>query len=115
MLERAKKLALDEGMNICLSNPCFELWFLLHYTYYTSPCCCNELLAKLKEYIPNYQKNLNVFDILDLMQKNALANAKKLTERPKDSGRIKSIRENSPMTSVYEIVEYINDICGRPH
>ena len=39
------------------NNPCFEIWFLLHYEYssreYNS---CNQLISKLKKHIPDYEK-----------------------------------------------------------
>lgn len=113
LLENARKKASGEGISIGLSNPCFELWFLLHYTYYTSRCSCNELIDKLKEYMPNYTKNLDIFDDLVPLQRNALINAKKLVEYHKNQKKAESrvpIRETGPLTSVYEIVEYINSI-----
>ncbi|MDI6413546.1 RloB family protein [Streptomyces albus] len=30
-LERALRIARDEGLSVALSNPCFELWLLLHF------------------------------------------------------------------------------------
>lgn len=30
-LDRALRMARDEDLNVALSNPCFELWLLLHF------------------------------------------------------------------------------------
>ncbi|MCV3453552.1 RloB family protein [Campylobacter sp. FU_520] len=67
------------------SNPCFEFWILLHFTYTTksfstnSPC--NELINTcLKKYIKDYTKN---YDFTNIIQQNlnaAIANAQKANE-----------------------------------
>ncbi len=41
------------------SIPCFELWLLLHFEGITAPIGRDEVMARLKRYIPNYNKGLN--------------------------------------------------------
>lgn len=114
-LEKAEEIASRKGMNVCLSNPCFELWFLLHYTYYNSFCCCSDLLNKLKTYIPNYEKNMkNMYAVLEEKQCDALDRAKRLAEYHAKSGNRSSIRKTNPLTSVHEVVDYINGINEIP-
>lgn len=36
LLNKAKKLATKNGLTSCISNPCFEIWFLFHYENYKS-------------------------------------------------------------------------------
>lgn len=44
------------------SVPCFELWLLLHYEDIQSPTHRDEVLRRLKQYIPDYDKGAqNVF------------------------------------------------------
>ena len=45
-----------DKVNICLSNPSFELWYLLHFCYYDIRISNNDLIHKIKEHIPNYSK-----------------------------------------------------------
>jgi hypothetical protein len=48
-------------------NPCFEIWFLLHYEFsgreYFS---CEHLIKQLKKYISNYQKSGDYLEKKDL-------------------------------------------------
>jgi hypothetical protein len=83
----ARNKANDNGVNIALSNVCFEFWILLHFVYteaaYTS---CSDLLnnSKLKEYlkaigVESYDKGLpTLFDKLKDNVEDAIARAKKL-------------------------------------
>ena len=48
-------------INIILSHPTFEIWYLLHYKYTTHSFDKEELIAELGKHIKNYQKNKNVY------------------------------------------------------
>lgn len=65
-----------------ISNPCFEFWILLHFTYTTksfsanSPC--NELIeSDLKKHIKGYKKDYNFTNIIKQNLNTAIANAQK--------------------------------------
>lgn len=65
-----------------ISNPCFEFWILLHFTYTTksfstnSPC--NELIeSDLKKHIKGYKKDYNFTSIIKQNLNTAIANAQK--------------------------------------
>lgn len=56
-LDRALDIARLHGINIALSNPCFELWFLLHFKYSTKPyACCHDLVTDLKNIFPIFRR-----------------------------------------------------------
>ncbi|WP_217527242.1 RloB family protein [Vibrio cholerae] len=86
---KARKKAKDNGIEIAISNVCFEYWFLLHFVY-TNACydSCDELLrqSQLKKHlkdvgIDSYDKGLAlIFDKLRTKIPDALKNAKKLKE-----------------------------------
>ncbi|RTJ57526.1 RloB family protein [Campylobacter jejuni] len=64
------------------SNPCFEFWILLHFTYTTksfstnSPC--NELIeSDLKKHIKDYKKDYNFTNIIKQNLNTAIANTQK--------------------------------------
>lgn len=94
---------------IAWSNECIELWFLLHFCYYTASNGRKDYIDKLNEYfvksnIDKYAKNnKDIFNILLSIgnPQNAIANAEKLTiihdgKTPADS---------VPCTMVHKLVE----------
>lgn len=113
-LDNARKLAKKFKINIALSNPCFEIWYLLHFKYSTSCFGSNEsLIQELKEYIPDYDKNIDVFKIVDEIKNNisyATANAMKLNDYHAELGRNLENIECNPSTQVFEVIEYIKNV-----
>ena len=43
---KAYQMAIGNGVNVALSNVCFEIWLLLHYQYNTKAYNCFEELTK---------------------------------------------------------------------
>ncbi|HFQ5253103.1 TPA: RloB family protein [Vibrio vulnificus] len=94
---KARKKAEDNGIEIAISNVCFEYWFLLHFDF-TNACydTCDELLRKsqLKKHfkdvgIDNYEKGLAlIFDKLKDRIPTALVNAKRLKESAHKSAAV---------------------------
>ena len=98
-----------EGLKIAFSNPCFELWFLLHFRYSTRPRSANETLRDLKKKLPDYEKaDEDVYGKLLAMQPAAIANAKTLLAYHLEIG---NIQYDNPSTSVHELVERLNDLA----
>ncbi len=105
-LAKACKIA-GKDINISFSNPNFELWFLLHFELYATKIERSEVIQKLKKYIPQYKKNMNIYDLLKDKRPQAISNARKLIKIHKKDG-IKQISvESNPSTQVYDIVEEI--------
>lgn len=95
------KLQLIKGAIIITSNPCFELWYLLHFknqtTELTSKECNNLLLSHNK----NYSKGAicsELFDTLSNEYKNAISRAKKLTAN------------DNPSTEIYKFIEELENV-----
>ena len=61
IIEEAIQLARKNNIKIITSSPCFELWFLLHYDYTTANMDSEEVIKRLKEYYPKYEKNINIY------------------------------------------------------
>ncbi|MCK5334134.1 MAG: RloB domain-containing protein, partial [Candidatus Aenigmarchaeota archaeon] len=93
-----------------LSNPCFELWFLLHYKLILSQISRDEALIELKKYIKNYKKNMDVYPILKDKQGDAIQNAKKLNKKHKDQNIDLFNRRSNPATQVFELIEFIQKL-----
>lgn len=57
-LEPAAALAAKLDVRLAVSNPCFELWLLLHHQDCTAALCdAKAVLRQLRKQVPGYQKN----------------------------------------------------------
>ena len=102
---KARKLAKKYHIIMITSNPCIELWFLLHFEYTTAWLSNNDVINKLKKYYPKYEKNINIFpEIKDKVSK-AIKNAKKLESFQLDNNKIIGMVDANPSTEMYKIVE----------
>lgn len=52
--ERAVALCLSKGVGVCRSNPCFEVWLILHEADHHSPDDRHAVCARLKTLRPEY-------------------------------------------------------------
>lgn len=100
-LEKAAKLAVRKGIVLCPSNPCFELWYLLHFNYSDANLTSQEAEERINEYIQNYEKTRDYSNVLYTKRDTAISNAKKL----------QAIRgEGNPSTSAYKVVEKLLNV-----
>ena len=91
-----------------VSNPCFEVWFLLHYKYSThSYLNGSELIGELKEFIPDYDKTMDVSELLYNNIDAAISNAYKLKNHYDSLGNKWPSNDCNPRTDVPIIIEYI--------
>ncbi|SHE42449.1 RloB-like protein [Marinitoga hydrogenitolerans DSM 16785] len=92
-----------KGYNPIYSNPCFELWYLLHFVFYQTSLSKEHCLRKLKEKIPEYEKNIgDMYERLKDKMKLAIKNAENLEKQKKV---INSYSKKNPYTNVYKLVE----------
>lgn len=108
-VKKAKKAANKKGVSIMLivSNPCFEKWFLCHFSASTRNYnSSKEILDELKKYIKGYSKSQDVYKKY-LQGKTAIAvkNAKILEKHCLDSGLRPHTVSFTPSTEVYKVFE----------
>ncbi|MBF0529721.1 MAG: RloB domain-containing protein [Deltaproteobacteria bacterium] len=109
-------------IKIAFSNEAFELWYLLHFSYYDSSLSRNQYQDKLTELLKfKYEKNMkDIYFHLINLQINAINNAKKLLGKyynepnpinhPEVETRtLTSVLNHNPCTTVHELVEVLND------
>ena len=111
VLLRAKQSAQKEGYHLAYSNPSFELWFLLHFVnQQTEVEDCQALIRLLKHpnRIPDYEKNRDCFDVLKPLQATAIQRAKTRAKQIQNQGIEPISRQSNPLTTVWELVEYLN-------
>lgn len=107
IIDEAIQLAKKNNIKIITSSPCFELWFLLHYDYTTANMDSEEVLKRLKEYYPKYEKNINIYPDIIKEIDLAIDRAKKIEKYQIDNNRRIGTVEANPNTEVYKIVEYL--------
>lgn len=107
IIEEAIQLAKKNNIKIITSCPCIELWFLLHYDYTTANMANEEVIKRLKEYYPKYEKSINIYPDIIKEIDSAIDRAKKLEKYQNDNNRRIGTVEANPNTEVYKIVEYL--------
>jgi len=72
---KAVNLAKSNNINLAISNPAFEIWFLLHFEKTNRPFCnADEIIEYLKNYLPEYDKSKSVFNELESKTSEAISN-----------------------------------------
>ena len=110
-LQAAISYAEKHGYKIAYSNPAFEHWYLLHFEkrngYLKDSSTVIDIL-KSKGYLENYGKSVDVFEELQEHQQEAIQYAKERVERlTRDQVNV-ICRNSNPVTTVYELVEFLN-------
>ena len=109
---QASQNAIQSGMRLARSWPCFEFWLLLHFRYTRSPyaptggrSASENCVVDLRKALPEYSKGgggifLQLLPRLD----GAKANAIKAKEDAQTAGG------NNPSTEFHELVEYLQSL-----
>ena len=108
-IDEAIRLADRNGVEVVLSIPCFEIWFLQHFENSTGQLTSNGAIERLLKYIPDYQKSANVFYKLEPHMDVAIRNAKNLEKHHSNIGNHPRNIECNPSTEVYRLVEILKD------
>lgn len=104
--ENLKELKEYSNITFIPSNPCFELWYLLHFIYTTKSFnTSEELFVELDKYIHSYDKSKNYFDYLFPIIEKAIKNNEKLSKYITSQNN-KGYLRNS-YTEVMEIVKIL--------
>jgi hypothetical protein len=103
-IRKAKKLA-EEKVHICFSNPCFELWYLLHFRYHDQAISTSDLKAKLEELIKNYDKTKDYFDLLLSKRDEAIKRTNRLNQKLISAGIELLSKKSNPSTQVVNLVQ----------
>lgn len=98
----AKQLAVDNDVALAVSNPCFELWPLLHFSDQRAHIARDKLRSLLLKHLPGYDKELE-FAKVHPGYDEAVRRARQLDE---DAERADRIGRN-PTTGVYLLTEVI--------
>lgn len=119
-VDRAKEKNIDSARNlaksskykidIITSNPCFEVWYLMHFASSTKPFnSSNGAINELSKYINNYSKTIDYSELLLPNTNNAIVNSEKLISYHKSFAKEKNQDYYNPCTYVHEIVKQVYD------
>ncbi|MBN1037070.1 RloB domain-containing protein [Clostridium botulinum] len=126
-IQKAKTLSNKNKIRLGISNPCFELWYLLHFEYTTANLKnYDDVKKRLDKYISNYDKNKNVYSELKNNLTTAISNSKKLKKHHESLDKILPNVENdylkinvedfvksNPYTNINELIEYMETLERR--
>jgi hypothetical protein len=101
--------AKDRGINVAFSNPCFELWYVLHYRDQAAHIHRAKLPGLLTKALGRrYSKAADLYDALLDRQADALRRAADLRKR---DDLHKGGRRENPYTSVDLLVTRLNEMA----
>lgn len=104
-----------QGVQVAYSNPCFELWILLHYEYLETEISIQNCIKKLEHHIGRqknlkrykYEKNdTNLYNYIYANRSAAVRRAKKLMEYWQSKGELNPDR-NNPSTNIFSLIELL--------
>ncbi len=110
-LDKAKKAA-GKNIGLFLSNPSFEIWYLLHFELYKDKLNNDDLINRLRNpnNIPNYEKNKCYYNHVLNNQPYAINNAKALEAMHIENGIDLFNLNSNPSTQIYKIIEEIEKL-----
>ena len=108
----ARKRAHAKNIEIIISNPCFEFWYLLHFMYSTKHFNdYRSVQAELNKYIPNYEKSKDIYSQLSSYTGKATEHAKQIERSHINNGySLPFGLDVSPYTDVYKLIEKLPNI-----
>lgn len=111
-LIEAIDLANGHGITLALTNPCFELWYILHFRDLSHQINCHDAQTLLEEHIENYSKTTDYSRILKPKKEQAVLRAERLWHSHGLGDRVRPIQPN-PSTSVHMAVKAIDYLMNR--
>ncbi len=97
--------AKHKKIKVTYSNPCFEIWYLLHFEYRNTAIDRDELTKKLERDI-DYKKNMRP-NLTSFQENTAINNAKKLIKSWQQAQGKTIPATDNPSTLIHELVELL--------
>lgn len=104
-LKEAKQQAEVNGVLVTISNPSFEIWFLLHFEDCSAYIHRDAVTRRLRDYIPAYDKHVRNLDALEGKYDSAKSRAQFLAA--KHCGDRTEFPDDNPSTNIWELIESI--------
>ena len=108
-IHEAIKMAEGNDLDYALSNPCFELWLLIHFQNQEAHIERKALCSILKKHIPDYDKSMsNIYDAIINDQNKAIKHASALRQKHLREGT--NTEEANPSTGIDKLVLKLNNL-----
>ena len=109
---KAKEIQQLEAKNrveaFIVSNPSFEVWYLLHYGFSTkSYINADAVIRELKKYYLEYEKTSDMYPILKDKMGDAITSAEKLEEYHNAEEHLHPDANCNPYTDVHKLVKLL--------
>lgn len=108
------KGARHKGLECIFSNPCFEVWFVLHYTNAPVGKNAQQMKSCVKKLVKNeyseYCETTDIFELLLPKQQGALKRAKLLATGQAKVYKDVHSHECNPYTDMYSFLAYMDTI-----
>ena len=101
-LPEAIDLAAGNGIQVAFSNPCFELWLLLHFRESPGAQQRRTVGQLLRERLPGYEKHV-AYEHFAPTVGDARRRARQLDKHARDAGELR----RNPTTGVYRLLDAI--------
>ena len=101
-LHEAQVMARDNGIELAVSNPCFELWLILHFRESPGAQHRRQMADIHKDYLPGYDKHVD-FDQIASGYETAVQRASRLDRMAEEDGEV----GRNPSTGVWRLTESI--------
>jgi hypothetical protein len=105
----AEQMARDNGIDLAVSNPCFELWLLLHFRDNPGMQHRATVQEMVAAYVPSYDGHVE-YGVYSAGYSQAMAHAERMdlaADEAGESGR-------NPTTGVYKLTELIRGETAKP-
>ena len=107
-IRKAVENAKRENVEVYISNPCFEVWLLLHFKYSTKSYYSSaEVVDDLRNVWRNYEKNMSSFECLENCMKQAIENAEKLEQYNLEMNSKRDTVAFNPGTDIHKLIKQI--------
>lgn len=109
-LEKAAGLAEKSNIQIIVSAPSFEYWFICHFTFTGKKYMSNaELLADLEVHVPGYRKStFHMYELLKPKVSTAIKNAQMIEKKLLADGEKIHTVSFTPSSEAYYIAEELS-------
>lgn len=102
--DAARRLAAREAVHLAVSNPCFELWLLLHLADHAAHLTAAQAGRLVRKHLPAYDKHLRFQDFA-AGYPDAVRRAESLGRRVAEAGD----GDGNPSTAVHRLTERIRE------
>lgn len=110
-LDAALSLARDNGIRVAVSNPCFEIWLILHYKHWSAFKTTDEAESLSRRIDGRSGKSIDPCRYMD-RRKTASQRAKSLAERHIGNGT--SFPHDNPSSGMYLFLETLEPGISNP-